>query len=117
MGAILKRNYILMIIAVWGFLTAAGALIGVYIVVYESWLDPEIEGPPFALSVAFIVVLLVYFGFAVAAGVGLLKVKQWGRVAAMVHAALSLLQVPVGTIIGVLTLAYLNRSEIRECFV
>ena len=104
-------------IAAWGFLTAAGALIGVYIVVYESWLDPKIEGPPFALSVAFIVVLLVYFGFAVAAGVGLLKVKQWGRVAATVHAALSLLQVPVGTIIGVLTLAYLNRSEIRECFV
>ena len=110
----MKRNYILIMIAAWGFLTAAGALIGVYIVVYESWLDPEIEGPPFALSVAFIVVLSVYFGFAVAAGVGLLKVKRWGRVAAMVHAALNLPLMPVGTIIGALTLVYLLRSKLNR---
>ena len=65
---------------------------------------------------ALIVALLVYFGFAVPAGVGVLKVKRWGRVAAIVHAAISLFLIPVGTIIGALTLIYMARPEIREYF-
>jgi len=118
LGPLLKRNYLLILIAVWEFLTAANAPVLVSIVVYESWVGPpEVGPPPFAVSVAFIVLLLVYFGFAVAAGVGLLKLKRWGRVAAMVHAALSLLLIPIGTIIGALTLVYLTRSETREYFV
>ena len=112
----LKRDYLLTLIAVWEFLTAAGALIAVYIVVYESYLEPE-DPPPFAFGVALIVVLLVYFGLSVAAGVGMLKVKRWGRILAIIHAVLNLLNIPIGTVIGALTLVYLRRSETREYFV
>jgi len=111
----LKRNYLLILIAVWEFLTAAFALLGVAIVVHD-WLENEYGGGYFGF-VAFIVVLLAYFGLAVAAGVGLLKVKRWGRVAAIVHAALSLINIPCGgPIIGALTLVYLLRSKTREYF-
>ena len=115
LGTLLKRNYLLLLIAVWEFLTAAFALLGVAIVVYESYLEPE-DPPPFAVSVAFIVVLLAYFGLSVAAGVGLLKVKRWGRILAIIHAVLSLLNIPIGTVIGALTLVYLRRSETKEYF-
>jgi len=115
LGTLSERNYLLILIAVWEFLSAAGALIGVYIVVYESYLEPE-DPPPFAWSVALIVMLLAYFGLSVAAGVGLLMRKQWGRILAIIHAALSLINIPIGTIIGALTLVYLRKSKTREYF-
>ena len=115
LGTLLKRINPLILIAVWEFLSAAGALIGVYIVVYEAYLVPE-DPPPFAFGVALIVVLLVYFGLSVAAGVGLLKVKRWGRILAIIQAALSLLQIPLGTIIGALILVYMFRPQTKEYF-
>jgi len=115
LGTLLKRNYLLLLIAVWEFLSAAGALIGIYIVVWESYLEPK-DPPPFAVSVAFIIVLLAYFGLSMAAGVGLLKVKRWGRTLAIIQAALSLLQIPLGTIIGALILVYMFRPQTKEYF-
>jgi hypothetical protein len=116
LGALSERNYLLILIAVWEFLTAVGALITIYIVVYELWLYPEEGAPSDVFGVALIVALLAFFGLAVAAGVGVLKVKRWGRIVAIIHAALNLLQIPLGTIIGTLILVYMFRSQTREYF-
>ena len=111
----MKRSDVLLLIAIWQFLTAAGALIGIIAIAVFAFPDTNDAGGYFGLSIA-TVILLAYFGLAVAAGVGLLMVQRWGRVAAIVHAALSLLSIPFGTIIGALTLAYLLRSKTREYF-
>ncbi len=104
----MKRNDVLILIAVWEFLTAAVALIGVVAIAVFAV-------PDLSLGVV-TVILLAYSGLAVAAGVGLLRGKQWGRIAAIVHAALSLLNMPFGTIIGALALVYLLRSKTRQYF-
>ena len=111
----MKGNDVLLLIAIWQFLTAAGAFIGIVAIAVFAFPDVSDAGGYFGLSVA-TVILLGYFGLAVAAGVGLLMGKQWGRIAAIVHAALSLLSAPFGTIIGALTLVYLLRSKTREYF-
>ena len=110
----MKRNY-LQWIAVWEFLTAVWPLTGVAIIVHD-FLDPS-SGLTDGFSVAVIVVLLAYFGLAVAAGVGLLKVKRWGRILAIIHAALSLPVIPaLGPIIGALILVYMFSPQTKEYF-
>lgn len=49
-------------------------------------------------------------------GYGLWTVRQWGRVAAIALAFLSLLLFPLGTIIGGLTLWHLLKPEVAEPF-
>ena len=60
--------------------------------------------------------LLVYLVFCLAGGIGILQGKEWGRVLSIVHAALSLLWFPIGTVIGVLILVYLTKPEVKEYF-
>jgi len=82
----------------------------------EMWGMPGLSG--IALFGVGIVALflLVYLVFCVAGGVGLLKGKEWGRILSIVHAALSLLWFPIGTVIGVLILVYLTKPEVKEYF-
>jgi hypothetical protein len=115
LGTLAERNYPLILIAVWSFLNAAIALLLVYIVVYEAYLEPE-DPPPFAWGVTLIVILVVYFGLSVAAGVGLLMRKEWGRISAIIHSAVSLLNIPIGTIIGALILVYMLKPQTKEYF-
>jgi len=68
------------------------------------------------LSIA-LLVMVAYFILALMGGIGLLKAKEWGRILSIVHAALSLFSVPVGTVIGVLILVYLTKDEVKEYFV
>ena len=111
----MKSNDLLILIAIWEFLTAAAALIIVVAIGVFAFPDTSDAGGYFGLSV-FTVALLAYSGLAVAAGIGLLMAQRWGRIAAIVHAALSLLSIPFGTILGALTLVYLLRSKTREYF-
>ena len=61
-------------------------------------------------------VMVAYFVLALMGGIGLLKGKEWGRILSIVHAALSLFWVPVGTVIGILILVYLTKTEVQEYF-
>ena len=63
-----------------------------------------------------IIVLLALFSLSVATGIGLIKGKSWGWTLAIVNAVLDLFAIPFGTIIGVLTLIYLFRKEVKEYF-
>ena len=116
LGKLSERNNLLKLIAVWEFFTAVPALITIYIVVYEIWLYPEEGAPGDVFGVALIVALLAFFGLSVAAGVGLIMRKQWGRISAIIHAVLSLLNMPIGTVIGALILVYMSKPQTKEYF-
>jgi hypothetical protein len=117
----MKRPDLLILVAIWEFLTALGAFIGIGAIcvfafpsVGMMWGAPRVGGL-FGLSIA-VLVLLCYIGISVAGGIGLLTRKDWGRILSIVQAALSLLWIPIGTIIGILVLIYLTGSEVRQYF-
>ena len=111
----MRKSDVLVLIAVWEFLTAAGAVIGITAIAVFAFPEAGDAGAYFGLSIA-VVVLLAFAVLAVAAGVGLLSRKEWGRILSIVHAALSLFNIPFGTVIGALVLVYLFRSKTREYF-
>lgn len=118
----MNRPDLLILVAVWEFITAAVALIGISAIAVFAF--PEVIGPMwgpalvgglFGLSIA-VLVLLCFVGIAVAGGTGLIKGKEWGRILSIVHAAIALLWFPVGTVIGVLVIIYLTKPDVREYF-
>ena len=116
----MKRPDLLILIAIWEFITAFFALIGISAIatfafpdaIDTSW-GPAIPGAIFGLSTA-VLVLICYIGIAIAGGVGILKGKDWGRILSIAHAALSLFFFPIGTAIGILSIIYLVRPEVTE---
>ena len=125
----MKRPDLLVLIAVWEFLSALWILIGIAAVssvfffvspgMWWGWMDWELPrvGPIVIISLSVIVLVMVaYFIIALMGGIGLLQGKEWGRILSIVQAALSLFWVPVGTVIGILVLVYLTKSEVSEYF-
>ncbi len=118
----MKRPDLVILIAVWEFLTVFGSLIGIIAIavfafpeVAQEW-GMDLAGGVFGLSVA-ILVLLCYMFIALVGGIGILIGKEWGRVFTIVHSALSLLWIPFGTIIGILIIIYLGKPQVKELFV
>lgn len=118
----MKRPDLLILIAIWQFITAFIALVGICTIavfvfpnaVGPLW-GPALTGVIFGLSIA-ILVLLVFIGIGIAGGIGILRGQEWGRVLSIVHAALSLFSFPIGTVIGILAIIYLTKSEVSEYF-
>jgi len=114
----MQRNDLVVLIAVWELVTAVGAFIGVVSIAvfpFPEAIDQGNTGALFGLSIA-TAVLLAFIGLSVAAAVGLLSRKEWGRITAIVHAVVSLIRIPFGTVIGILVLIYLTRPRTREYF-
>ena len=125
----MKRPDLLVLIAVWEFLSALGILIGIaaissaFLFVPGMWMwgwgmwDAHTMGgfAIFALSTV-LLVMVTYFILALMGGIGLLQGKGWGRILSIVHAAFSLFWIPIGTIIGILVIIYLTRQEVIEYF-
>jgi hypothetical protein len=124
----MKKPDLLVLVAVWEFIAAflalvsmvAAFIIGFTAMAYRyNFNHPAGRIDYFTvfvmLSVA-AVVLLIYIAIAVTAGVGLLRGKEWGRIASIILAALSVFCVPFGTVIGVLVLIYLTRPSVRDYF-
>ncbi|MCM2313647.1 MAG: zinc-ribbon domain-containing protein [Thermoanaerobaculia bacterium] len=65
-------------------------------------------------------VLALIFGVlgltAMVAGVGLLRMKEYGRIVQLVLSTIGLLGIPIGTIISALVLYYLTRPGVRVLF-
>ena len=117
----MKRSDALILIAIWDFLTAIGtflmAAVGAAIVVPLSDSFPDVARTGAIIGGSILATLLLaYSGLSLAAGIGLLQKKEWGRILAIVHAALSLPRVPFGTIIGILAIIYLLSPETKEYF-
>ena len=121
----MKRPDLLLLVAIWQFLNAFLCLIGIAAIAIFAFpgalghygavnVGSDI-GAIFGLSIA-ILFLLCCIGLSVAGGIGLLLGKAWGRIISIINAVLSLLSIPIGTVIGVLVLIYLTKSDIREYF-
>ncbi|MFC1875095.1 hypothetical protein ACFLY3_02970 [Chloroflexota bacterium] len=118
----MKRPDLLILVAIWQFVSAFLLLIGIAALSIFSFpealgfLDgPANTGSIFGHSIA-ILFLLCLIGLSLAGGIGVLKAKSWGRIISMVNAILSLFNIPIGTAIGILVLMYLVKPEVREYF-
>lgn len=126
----MKKPDLLILIAIWEYITAFGAFIGIAAIaifafpaVLSTWdwgfssgvMHSSPVGGVFGLSIA-ILVLICYVALGIGGGIGLTSGREWGRIASIIHSALSLFWVPIGTVIGVLSIIYLVREDVREYF-
>ena len=114
----MKKPEFITLIAIWRFMAACLLAIGIIalaVFAFPEAVDNSDTGTLFGLSIA-IIVLLVLIGLTVAAGIGLIKGKSWGWTLAVVNAVLDLFSFPFITIIGVLSLIYLFKKDVRGYF-
>jgi hypothetical protein len=131
----MKKPDLLVLIAIWQFITAFVALIGIAAIavfafpaVLGYWdgygygmmgrdYGMPVWGGVFGLSVG-ILVLLCYLVLAIAGGIGLTlnKGHEWARIVSLVQNALALFAIPVGTVLGTLSIIYLTKQEVRDYF-
>ena len=113
----MKRPDLVLLVAVWEFITAFVAFIGVIAIAAAAYPSVWWKGAPDIAGVSIgLLCVLCYLGVAVAGGIGLLLRKEWGRIMSIVHAAVSLFAIPFGTVVGILQLIYLLRADVREYF-
>lgn len=125
----MKRPDLLILVAIWQFLCAFFLLIGIaaidvfafpealgYSLWWSAYGPAFVDvGAIFGLSIA-ILVLLCLIGLSLAGGIGILKAKNWGRIISIINAAIGLINIPVGTVIGVLIIIYLSKDEVQAYF-
>jgi hypothetical protein len=102
------------LIALWHFIVAGLCVLGLCgmaIPITAVWASPG--GDPEGAVIATVALLFAVFAIILAGGVfavvgwGLWRLAAWSRVAAIVLAIFQLPGVPIGTIVGALTLWYL----------
>ena len=109
-------------IAVWYFIDAAFTfMIACTIVVVLAGIFSAIGDPTGQFWASFGMLCATVFigamGIAlVAAGWGLLQMKQWARWLAFILAIFTLILFPIGTVIGGLIIWYLLKDDVREAF-
>jgi len=69
-----------------------------------------------AITAVMLVACVLLGGLSLAAGVGLLKLRPWGRTLQLISAGIGLLGIPCGTLISVLIFVYLLKPEVRTLF-
>ena len=120
-----QRPDLLILVAIWQFLSAFFCLIGIAAIAifafpgalgYYGRVHVAYDiGAIFGLSIA-VLFLLAFIALSVAGGIGVLLGKAWGRIISIINAVLGLLNIPIGTVIGVLVLVYLMRTDVKEYF-
>lgn len=117
----MKRPDLLILVAIWEFISAFLAVLGLFAISIFAFpavlgvLGKPVAGGVVGLGFAGLI-LLAGGGLGVAAGIGVLAGRDWGRVLALIHAVLSLFYIPIGTAAGVLVLVYLTRPEVTAYF-
>ena len=118
----MKRPDLLLLVAIWAFFSAFlyfAGIVPIAVFAFPETLGfgygPASVSGSIALGFA-IFVLLCCAGLSLAGGIGIVMAKSWGRIISIVVAILSCFWFPVGTVIGVLVIIYLTRSEVREYF-
>ena len=131
----MKKPDLLILIAIWEFITAFMAFIGIAVIAIITfvvdytvrngwgyyngmWGSGVMPRACFIIVISVVIfILLCYMAFAIVSGIGLLRGKEWGRITAIVHSGLSLCSFPIGTVIGVMSIIYLTKQEVKEYFV
>jgi len=114
----LKRPSKPLLIAIWQFLTVLPMLY--FLLMYFGLGMGQVSATDsfgfFWMLGTTLAGILGYIVVPVAGGIGLMKGYKWGRKLCIAHAILSLALFPIGTVIGILSLRYLMRKDIREYF-
>ncbi len=112
-----------MVVSIWFIISAALHLLvaaGILIIVPAVMKDLAVESDGRPLMIAafsFGLFLVVVLGVLdVAAAVGLLRLRVWGRWLAIGRAGLLLLAIPIGTVIGAFIIWYLLTPEAKQAF-
>ena len=69
-----------------------------------------------AFTLGFGIAFLLLGALSIAAGIGLWKMREWGRVLQIVLACIGLIGIPLGTIISILLLVYFTRPHVKLLF-
>ena len=111
-----RRPAIITLLAVLQFISGGLMLIGGAFGIFGVLLDPQASAELGALP---LIVLSVVIGFAVfqlATGIGLWRLRPYGRILQIVSSVIGLLGIPIGTIISVAILIYMNKPGIKVLF-
>ena len=126
----MKRPDLIILISVWMFLCALVVLIPIFAMStmfffpmhgmwgwgWDMWDMPWISGIAlFGIGIVTFF-LVAYLVFSLLGGIWLLEGRERGRILAIIHAALSLLWFPIGTVIGALILVYLTGPRVKDYF-
>ncbi len=117
----MKKPDMLVLITVWNFLSAGLMTIGfAAVLIFAMPFIKELDGIAYTGAMFGVVVGLILLGafiiLSFIAGLGLAGEKEWGRVTAVAQAALCLISVPIGTVIGLLIITYLGKPEVRDYY-
>jgi type II secretory pathway pseudopilin PulG len=69
-----------------------------------------------AVSIVLASAFLIFGALSLAAGIGLWKMREWGRVLQIILACIGLIGIPLGTIISILLLVYFTRPHVKLLF-
>jgi hypothetical protein len=105
-------------------MSALGLLVAVVLFVIflgaglATWLGGEEEALPILLAVALGVggVILVLSVPGIVGGVGVLRYKNWARYLVLVLSVFDLINIPIGTIVGIYSIWVLVRDDTVELF-
>ena len=122
----MKKPDLLILIVIWeflsGFLAMAGTIAAV-MYIFPISIGYWDYGYRWSFDAGFVVIfgiiaiiVIAYIALSILAGIGLLMNKEWGRITSLVHSAISLFNIPIGTIIGVLSIIYLTKPEVKDYF-
>ncbi len=104
------------LIAVWFSINAAISLF-LFAPLCFFFLPARFPGELVSAGALVVGFLSVVFGvLAIAAVVGVLRLREWGRWLAMVLAIMGLIFIPIGTIVGVFIIRYLLSDEAKHAF-
>jgi type IV pilus assembly protein PilA len=106
------RPGIITLLAVLQFIAAAGFLpVGLFAVIALAF-----ESPREPLAIFGCAVLVAGGVFMLMTGLGLWRLKPYGRVLQIIGAIIGLLAIPLGTIVSIAILIYLNKPGIKLLF-
>ncbi len=106
----------------WGVLGVLGAAVvlagtvGTGFILYNLEGNQEILTILTAIGIPVTLFILVLSVPNIIAGIGVLKLKPWARYLSMVLAVLDLINVPIGTAIGIYTIVILALDETAKLF-
>lgn len=103
---------------IFGCMTLVAGAIAVGVMMFLGAASGQVEGVAlFSLVSTFIgVIFLITSVPQIVGGIGLLGMSNWARILILVLAALSLLNIPFGTILGIYTFWALLNGKSEELF-
>lgn len=106
------------VVTLLGVLNIVGGVLGLVLAVamLVGILGSDQPGEGMGLAAGIFAVYALVGAAQIATGVGLLRLRPWGRTLQLVLAGIGLLGVPCGTIVSILVLVYMLKPEVKVLF-